>query len=122
MPEVRILLPHPKNFMPVRTKGLSPYGQIGKVTAFRPQGFPVRVRVGVPNKEKIMYGFHVKYYYLASGMGGRADKKDYGIIYADSGEEAINKVIEQYWPGNDTYTKEWIRGCLSAEIQSIALG
>ena len=39
-----------------------------------------------------MKKYHVTYYYLATGMEGRADTQDYGIIYASSKEEAISKV------------------------------
>lgn len=36
--------------------------------------------------------YHVTYYYLATGMEGRADTYDYGVVYANSKEEAIKKV------------------------------
>lgn len=37
--------------------------------------------------------YHVKYYYLATGMEGIADTKDFGIVEADSEEEALEVVV-----------------------------
>lgn len=36
--------------------------------------------------------YHVTYYYLATGMDGNADTKDYGTVAAESAQEAIDKV------------------------------
>ncbi len=70
-----------------------------------------------------MSQFHVRYYYLATGMEGYADEEDYGIIEADNREEAIKMVAHQKYPidimygPNDTYsTRDFFLGCLSAEI------
>jgi hypothetical protein len=39
-----------------------------------------------------MNKYRVTYYYLATGMEGRADTADYGIIEANTSEEAITPV------------------------------
>ena len=41
-----------------------------------------------------MKQYHVKYYYLATGMEGIADTRDFGLIPADSEEEAFDKVAK----------------------------
>ena len=41
-----------------------------------------------------MKRYHVTYYYLATGMEGRADTADYGLVEAASAQEAIKKVME----------------------------
>lgn len=39
-----------------------------------------------------MHTYHITYYYLATGMEGRADTADYGTIEAWSADEAIAKM------------------------------
>jgi hypothetical protein len=63
--------------------------------------------------------WRVKYYYSASGMEGRADEKDFGIVEAPSADEARNKVVLQEYPvdimygaNNQSSTREFFRGCL----------
>ena len=43
-----------------------------------------------------MKRYHVTYYYLATGMEGRADTADYGVVEATTSQEAIRKVMEMY--------------------------
>lgn len=45
--------------------------------------------------------YHVTYYYLAIGMEGNADTADYGYVYANSREEAIEKVGKSLYPKAD---------------------
>lgn len=55
--------------------------------------------------------YHVTYYYLATGMEGNADVRDYGIIYADNEKNAREKVAYYYdansraipYPTNESY-------------------
>lgn len=55
--------------------------------------------------------YHVTYYYLATGMEGNADVRDYGIIYADNEKNAKEKVAYYYdaksraipYPTNESY-------------------
>lgn len=58
--------------------------------------------------------YHVTYYYLATGMEGRADREDYGIVEASSPGEACDNVALRLHP-HDQQTREWVRGCLSAK-------
>lgn len=62
-----------------------------------------------------MKQWHVTYYYLATGMEGRADTRDYGVVSAETADEAMNKVIEREFPSTSPQNKEWMKGCLSAE-------
>jgi len=39
-----------------------------------------------------MNKYHVTYYYLATGMEGHVDTRDYGLVYAESDQEAIDIV------------------------------
>lgn len=66
--------------------------------------------------------FHVTYYYLATGMEGRANERDYGIVAAPTANEAIEQIIDQEYPKdemygpNDSYsTRDWMRSCLRAK-------
>lgn len=61
-----------------------------------------------------MKRFHVTYFYLASGMEGRADEEDYGEIEAVSPEWAIWKVIEDRYPDADEATRRFLTGCMTA--------
>lgn len=51
--------------------------------------------------------YHVTYYYLATGMEGHADEKDYGYWWADSEEEA-----RELASNGDSFVK----GCLWAKL------
>jgi hypothetical protein len=94
---------------------------------------------------KLLNFYSVNYYYLATGMEGRADEKWYGYYEATSEEQAIRKVIneqvtklkakqpfdafednnknaEMNLKINQKYKDEqdWLRSCLSATQISIA--
>lgn len=57
--------------------------------------------------------FHVTYFYLATGMEGRADRRDYGIVSARTSREAIRKVASRECKSvNDAH---WMEGCLTAK-------
>lgn len=65
--------------------------------------------------------FHVLYYYLATGMEGLADEKDFGAVEASSPKEACKAVAlreypidKMYGPGDSYSTREFFLGCLSA--------
>ena len=67
--------------------------------------------------------YSVKYFYLATGMEGRAEEVDYGIVEADTEHDAVNKIANQeypndvmYGPNNSFSAKEFFKGCLSAKI------
>lgn len=69
-----------------------------------------------------MAKFQVKYFYLATGMEGRPDIKDYGIREADTSKEAINQVVMEEFPDNKNMepdelnsNRRFLRGCLSAK-------
>lgn len=67
-----------------------------------------------PKKEKIkMPRFRVRYYYLATGMEGRADEKDYGIVEAWDENDACEIIAKRKYPDN-LNGRRWFRGCLSA--------
>ena len=55
-----------------------------------------------------MKKYHVTYYYLATGMEGRADTDDFGIIEANSEDEAIEKAV--HIPGHNHYTEKPLDG------------
>lgn len=63
-----------------------------------------------------MSKFHVKYYYCVTGMEGRADEKDYGIIDAPSAHEAKHMVAKQTHPDASEERIRWIMSCLSATL------
>lgn len=46
-----------------------------------------------------MKKWHVTYYYLATGMEGVAATKDYGIVEAETEEEAIAKIANAFQKG-----------------------
>jgi hypothetical protein len=69
-----------------------------------------------------MNKYEVKYYYLATGMEGRADDRIIGTFEAENKEEAIELAIKQeipveeyYGPDNKWKTSDWLRSCLSAK-------
>jgi len=55
-----------------------------------------------------MKHYHVTYYYLATGIEGRADTEDFGLIFANSAQDAINIIGLQRSPKekNETY-RNW---------------
>ena len=66
--------------------------------------------------------YHVKYYYLATGMEGHADERDFGIVDENTKEAAIDHVCQteypqdiMYGPNNSYSTREFFRHCLSAD-------
>ena len=67
--------------------------------------------------------YRVKYFYLATGMEGRADERDYGLREANTPEEAIESVVleefpedKMYGPNNAYSSRHFFRVCLSAEL------
>lgn len=60
-----------------------------------------------------MNTYHVTYFYLATGMEGRANTADHGYWEADSAKEAIEKCGKSLHPKADKLTQTW---GLSAEI------
>ena len=68
-----------------------------------------------------MIRYHVTYYYLATGMEGCADQKDFGIVVAETPDAAKDRVALAeyptdvlYGPGNQWSTRAFFRGCLTA--------
>lgn len=66
--------------------------------------------------------YQVKFYYLASGMEGEADERDYGEIVAASPDEAENKVAlrevpedKMYGPDKAYSSRNFFKGCLTAK-------
>lgn len=49
--------------------------------------------------------YHVTYFYLATGMEGIADTEDYGIIEANSEEDAIEYIVHSIEPWRLKYPK-----------------
>lgn len=58
-----------------------------------------------------MNKYHVTYYYLATGMEGIPDQRDYGCVLADSPEDAVDLIIEA--EHMEKY-REFAKSCLSA--------
>lgn len=65
--------------------------------------------------------YEVTYSYLATGMEGKADNKNYGVWYAATPDEALEKVVLQeypkdvmYGPNNIYSGRDFFRGFLSA--------
>ena len=59
--------------------------------------------------------YEVRYYYLATGMEGRADERIEGTIRAKTEREAIDKIIEQNYGYYDENSQQWVRSCLTAQ-------
>ena len=66
-------------------------------------------------RKPIMPTYHVTYFYLATGMEGIPDERDYGIIEAESKKAAIDLAVEAQHPTASTSTKDWVKGCLTAK-------
>lgn len=58
--------------------------------------------------------YHVTFYYLATGMEGVADKRDYGVFRAASKDAAQRQVLKTHFPNNKR-DWDWIQGCLTAK-------
>lgn len=54
-----------------------------------------------------MNKYHVTYYYLATGMEGNADSRDYGYVDANSNQEAIEIVGRRLHPELDKSLQTW---------------
>lgn len=65
-----------------------------------------------------MNKYHVSYYYLATGMEGHADTKDYGIIEANSKQEALDYVVNNIdtWRAKETNDAHKYWGLNAQEI------
>lgn len=62
--------------------------------------------------------WHVTYYYLATGMEGRADTHDYGIVYADTESEAKDIIVRREQAECDPpigFPSEFFKSCLEAK-------
>ncbi len=69
--------------------------------------------------------YRITYLYDASGMELGPDVRDYGVFDADTAQEAIEMALtakhpedEMYGPNNAYSTRDFIRNCLSAKIES----
>lgn len=60
--------------------------------------------------------YEVTYFYLASGMEGNADTRDYGVIEAETPEQAKEIVIASSFTDESQSVKEWFRIGLSAKL------
>ncbi|MEG9884055.1 MAG: hypothetical protein V6Z86_05475 [Hyphomicrobiales bacterium] len=65
--------------------------------------------------------FRVKYYYLATGMEGIPEEKDFGVVRAENAEQACSIVADREYPTDVMYgpqdswsQKDFFKGCLSA--------
>jgi hypothetical protein len=68
-----------------------------------------------------MHTYLVTYYYLATGMEGRADRRNFGYVTAKTPQEAKEKVAYLEVPvrknlGRDLneYDRDFFKGCLTA--------
>lgn len=59
--------------------------------------------------------YQINFYYLATGMEGRADQQDYGTIDAATPEEAKMKAARERHPNMSEQDIRWVMGCLSAK-------
>lgn len=66
-----------------------------------------------------MKSFHVTYYYLASGMEGNADTADYGVVQANTAQDACRLVADRETNRMagymDSSLRSWLLGCLTAK-------
>ena len=63
-----------------------------------------------------MHTYHVTYYYLATGMEGRADTADHGYVQAWSAKEAVEKVGWSLSSDPRKYVREW--GLIATRIKT----
>lgn len=61
-----------------------------------------------------MKRFHVTYYFLATGMEGRADTKDYGYFDAPDANNAKWQCVARESGDYSQMAKNWFFGCLTA--------
>jgi len=59
-----------------------------------------------------MNRYLVSYYYLATGMEGKADEYDIGVFSGKDEKEAIDNAIKRY----TIHEQQWMKGCLRAEL------
>ena len=50
--------------------------------------------------------YQITYFYLATGMEGKADIQDYGIWEGDTPEEAIEKAVIDEYPEDVVYGRD----------------
>jgi len=62
-----------------------------------------------------MKRWHVTYYYLATGMEGRPDVEDYGVVEAPDKNAAKLKAARQRHPKMSQRDIDWCVGCLTAK-------
>lgn len=59
--------------------------------------------------------YHVTFFYLATGMEGHADVRDYGYIEARDEQMAKITVTNEICKGQSHESKQFFMGCLTAE-------
>jgi len=62
----------------------------------------------------MMRRFRVTLFYLASGMEGVPDKRDFGVFVAESKESALDMAMDLHFPDVSASEKPFIQGALSA--------
>lgn len=66
-----------------------------------------------------MKHFRVSYFYLATGMEGHADRRDFGVVDAPDAHTACRTVATRESHADAGYTRQeaidWMMSCLSAE-------
>ena len=60
-----------------------------------------------------MTQYHVTYRYLATGMEGRPDERDYGVIEAESAEAAKMGIAQRV--AESLRDQQFVASCLRAE-------
>lgn len=60
--------------------------------------------------------YEVTFFYLATGMNGNPLSKNYGIVKADSCEEAVNVIMERECDYSSKSDRQFFRGCLTAKL------
>lgn len=64
-----------------------------------------------------MKKYHITYYYSATGMEGREDRKDHGFIMAESAQQAIDKMGKRLYPKQSKLSQTW--GLIATEITDL---
>lgn len=59
------------------------------------------------------YAWHVTYYYLATGMEGRPDEEDHGIVMAPTAYDA-KLIVARRCSKGDAALESWYMSCLEA--------
>ena len=57
--------------------------------------------------------YNVTYYYLATGMEGRADEKDLGVFLAVDTDDAKTQAIELHYSNLPPDSQTFVRSCLT---------